>query len=666
MGNNGQVSFPDFQGSLPAQIRVPVLVADPLQTPQPQPTNSTQILVPFACEEKLLGDITLPPMVIQSLFTDYVLNYHPLVPVVDVSRGPERIYRLCPALFWVIMFVSLRRLDDDKKLLLSLLPLVKDILAEITILPITRYNPSEEDEPIMNACSVYSVQAFILYTLWPPLASSLSADSSWNSIGVALFQAIRIGLHSLVLPHDGTSTPSQVSLAREQYRTWTVCNVVSQNVASAFGFPAFVLFNFLATETNSLSRDICRLMEIAHFEEQVAGTLGKLGETSERLSLIKVLLKQLDDLEGKVDGSESPYLQFQSILSRVHLLTYYFFDLLVIPNLELSMGLVRLYNAAILLISHAETCVALNPNFVKFLPIVAVLGIWQASCIIVKLAHLPLKSVVDVAAGRLLYTSAISLVAKALILKYDIAYRASGIMRNMWQLFRTLDEKTETSMAIKTKSRMSASVFFDCLALLRDQVGMAKLNFKTEQGTDENDEDDDDDDENEIYNDEEAVDDRNLPFSETAIGSAGTSTATGDQGSQKSTPGSTSSSAKRRRRLLGVENAGSKARRIIRTIPLDPQPIAASKRSTIFKVVNAPPENNSEGHLNLSWMVQNSLNEVSPSQRAANLNTHAVRTSEAFSGLEDTSSLDNGLFGVNNDTLWKDVDSLMNDFGFHT
>ena len=60
--------------------------------------------------------------------------------------------------------------------------------------------------------------------------------------------------------------------------------------------------------------------------------------------------------------------------------------------------------------------------------------------------------------------------------------------------------------------------------------------------------------------------------------------------SQKSTPNSTTSSRVRRARTLSNNmDAESKTRKIIRTIPLDPEPISigASKRSSIFKVVNS-------------------------------------------------------------------------------
>ncbi|ABN67105.2 predicted protein, partial [Scheffersomyces stipitis CBS 6054] len=502
------------------------------------------------CEQKSIDVITLSSETIRALYIEYVEHFHPILPVVDVSKGPERLYKLCPALFWVIMFVSLRRFSEDShhKLLLELSPIVKGILAEIMISPITRYNPTEEDEPILNASSVFSVQAFLLYSFWPPVTSSLSADSSYTTVGTALFQAIRIGLHTPASISDGQQkTPQQLFMAHESAKTWIICNIVSQTIATSFGFPAFVQFdssiwNSIRPGSNiSIPRSIQLMMEIAHFGDQVAKTLNSntldpyaLVDPTERLPLLKLLQRRLDEIEIRMSHdlpSDDGFRRFQLLSARVHLLTYYFMDSSRIADFELQRGLVNLYNAAMSLINLAQLFQEKDRKFVKYLPGVYVLNIWQSACIIGKLIHSPLKKIVDTGSGKQSYLAAISLAAKASILKHDMAHRSSGIMRNMWQVFRQLDDKKMSSLSINIRTRMSASVFFDCLYLLRDQVGMTKLSNESQK--------------------------------------------VGNGGSQKSTPGSSTSSRTRKQRSLSnTVNAESKARKIIRTIPLDPQPIS--------------------------------------------------------------------------------------------
>lgn len=660
------------------------------------------------CEEKSVEDITLSPELIRSLFLEYVNKYHPILPIVDITRGPERIYRLCPALFWVIINITLRRYNSDKSLLLRLSPLVKNILAEISISPIARYNPTEEDDPIMNSCSVYSVQAFVLYSMWPPLTSSLSADSSWSTIGVALFQAIRIGLHTSSLLLDQYSgneeQVNQYSMAQEQMRTWIICNTVSQNIASAFGYPAFVQFDFLSAKHCNLSISTHHIMEIAQFEDQVCKTLSLAtlrgsSQTSERLALLKVLANQLDDLELKVVSEcsqENGYRKLQFILARIHLLSYYFLDAEHLSSLELSKGLVRLYNASISLIEHVQMCQAKNSRFVEYLPAVSILSIWQGSFFVVKLANSPMKSVIDVNIAREAYGVAVDLVAKASILKHDISYRASGIMRNMWQFFNRLDAKNQLNLQISIKSRMAASVFFDCLSLLRDKVGLAKLNIKTDvrKHTDSNEEDGGiSEEESEpgftgkggTLTDDDTISANALSTEKTATGE-----------SQSNTPGSFGSSgrAKKKRQLSDNEDPDSTARRIIRTIPLDPQPISASKRSTIFKVVNGSnhtspnasvksDELNGPSHLvpqiiGMASSTEPALKNGKKSKpyvesKGSPLSSNMIFSHDAIQersrqqdavGGDLTGIFEDDLF-INHDLIWKDVDSLMNDFGFH-
>lgn len=665
------------------------------------------------CEEKTLEDVTLSSQMIENLYLEYVNNYHPILPIVDITRGPERIYRLCPSLFWVIIYVTLRRYNEDKSLLLALSPLVKNILAEITISPIARYNPTEEDEPIMNSCSVYSVQAFVLYSMWPPLTSSLSADSSWSTIGVALNQAIRIGLHTsgqLLDQYKGIEEQTSLYLmAQEQMRTWILCNTVSQNIASAFGYPAFVQLDFLSAQNCQLSVATRHLMEIAQFEDQVCKTLNLAtfsdsSQSSERLSLLKVLGNQLDDLELKVVSEcsqENGFRKFQFILARVHLLSNYFLNVGNIPALELSKGLVRLYNASVSLIEHVQMSQAKNCRFVEYLPAVSVLSIWQASFFIVKLAHSPMKTIFDVVAARETFSVAIDLVAKASILKHDIAYRGSGIMKNVWQLFRTLDEQNLLDLRLSIKSRMAASVFFDCLSLLRDKVGLAKLNIKTDvRGHSESNDDDGDSSENEIngHRTGESI----MPSDdETGSTNAHQSDKAGTTESQRTTPGSYGSSGRirKKRTLSDAGDAESTARRIIRTIPLDPQPISASKRSSIFKVVNGSNQTSpnttgtkfEDGSVSLrtarAIKVEEDVNaptqatvdplahDYSNHIKPSNSNDFVLPSSHIL-GTDHSMSRNAGItFDVgalleqdlfeDNDMLWKDVDSLMNDFGFH-
>lgn len=538
------------------------------------------------CTPKTLGDIYMSSEDIAELFQEFAKRYHPFLPVIDITKGAERIYRLSPCLFWVIILTGLRRKFGATELMTKLSSMVKSILAEITISPIIRYTPSDSDEPVLNVASVYSVQAFLLYTFWPPLTSSLSADTSWNTIGTAMFQAVRAGLNSAEYSREYAIANHE--LICEQVRTWVCCNIVSQYIASSFGFPSYVSFDHTVisvsrespndTEYSGVPTSIKQMAQIVHFENQVINTmnsnpsnvLGIVG-SEQKQPLLKVLSQQLTQLEINLENNKLDSIRkFFLLVSRTHLLAYYFMDAFsthkkndndirtlslseIESNFETKCGLVKVYNASIDLLTHSNNMWQADPAIIKYFPGVFVLNVWQSACIISKLVHSSLSSVLDVSKGKKAYQDAVSLTFNASVLKYDMAYRSSGIMKSIWSMFAKMhadwkkvrisqDEKlaNDFNLGISIKSRMSVSVFFDCLYILREKCGMAKLKRESQKYGDD-----------EEYGREPIQEDSRIEINGHI----------------------------RERRLSEVKDPEEDARKIIRTIPLDPNPINASHTS---------------------------------------------------------------------------------------
>lgn len=547
------------------------------------------------CTPKSLGDIYMSSADIAQLFQEFALKYHQFLPVVNLRKGAESIYALSPCLFWVILLIGLRRKQNSSELTKRLTILVKATLAEITISPIIRYTPSESDEPILNVASVYSVQAFLLYTFWPPLTSSLSADTSWNTIGTALFQAIRVGLNTADFSKEYANENSE--LIEEQRRTWICCNIVSQFIASSFGFPAYVSFdhlvmtsfknghsasvvsdNYSSGSPNSAATasvqsqcpELMQMTQIAYFEHQMVNTMNsnpsnKLGMVNniEKLPLLSILNQQLTELEINLESRNymDNIRKFLLLVAKVHLLTYYFIDSDSSSSFngvsfETKCGLVKVYDAAINLLTHAYQMYESDSTLVKYFPGVFILNIWQTACVISKLVNSSLSESLDVERGKIAYQNAITLTYRASVVKHDMSYRSSGIMRSVWSLFSNMyedwkEEREETNshefnLDITVKSRMSVSVFFDSLYILKEKCGMAKLAREKRQLADgvvvaNNDSNGSAEDEEE----EEA--------------------AAANGGAQGNGVG-----------IKSIENPEKRARRIIETIPLDPNPINAA------------------------------------------------------------------------------------------
>lgn len=447
----------------------------------------------LACTEKTMDGVTLNPATIANLFKEYVAKYHPFLPVVDVLKGPEQIYKLCPSLFWTIMAIASRRYDKDGELMMQLTPILKSCLSEITISPINRLASKDDSSPIFNVASAYTVQAFLIYTMWPSITSTLSADSSWSTAGIAMYSGIRVGLHCPGYARDfgriKTDNPIYPKLS-EQIRTWICCNIVSQTVATVYGFPAFTSFDasvIAACDADSaidVPDTIKQLMLIQHLEEEVAKTLNSnpkdplgLSELSERLSLIQILSRKMDELEMRL-GNLDDCRKFVMLGARVHLLTYYFLDNGGYSEIQLQKGMVHVYNSALALLEHAERAYQRDRSFFRYMPGIYAQILWQSSCIICKVYHSPFSQFVDSTAGHQMYMSCVSLISKASILKHDMMYRAAEIMQQVWRLFGALARRNSGKAAsprILIRTRMSASVFFDVLWTTREEIGIRSV-----------------------------------------------------------------------------------------------------------------------------------------------------------------------------------------------
>ncbi|CAI4047241.1 leucine-responsive transcriptional regulator LEU3 SKDI_12G4790 [Saccharomyces kudriavzevii IFO 1802] len=560
------------------------------------------------CLPKSLGDVYLSSSDIAELFQEFATKYHQFLPVVDLSKGAERIYHLSPCLFWVILLIGLRRKFGATDLMTRLSVLVKSVLSEITISPIIRYTPSDNDEPVLNVASVYSVQAFLLYTFWPPLTSSLSADTSWNTIGTAMFQALRVGLNCAGFSKEYAS--ANLELVNEQIRTWICCNVVSQTVASSFGFPAYVSFDYIVISSTrmsnsksqvDISKELRQMAQIARFENQIVNTMNSTPASAtgmvsqeEKQPLLHVLNQQLSQLEVSLEENNLDDIRkFLLLVAKVHLLTYYFTDITsqnarksngniyqgsysvieLDTSFETKRGLVKVYNAAVNFLIHANNMWEHDSTIIKYFPGLFVLNIWQSACIISKLIHSSLHSMLDINSGKKAYNNAISLTFNASVLKYDMAYRSSGIMRSIWSLFANMYDawkngqkecegklENDFNLGITIKSRMSVNVFFDCLYILKEKCGMAKLERETKVSTAYNvDEEDEDEEEEDEEGEEEEEEEEAL---------------TGN------VPESVDNQPIRTRKFTNVRHPEKKARRIIETIPLDPNPINAGSTSS--------------------------------------------------------------------------------------
>lgn len=419
---------------------------------------------------------------IKGLFQHYVENYHPILPLVDVAQGPEKLYQCSTVLFWTVMAVAARRfesIDPAGQLLEKLSAVQRSSLAEIAVSPVMRVANGEQS---FNLPNVYAVQAWLICSLWPIPTSSFNADSSWSTSGMAILTAIRAGLHCPGHERDFARIYRSDSVTQSkiagQVSTWLSANAVSQSVATMFGYPSMSKFEMDQFSSSETPSRIIHFYAIQSAVNEIEISLNKgLGRgvvaLSERLSLIRILARRLDEIE-KVYASEICARNWFSLLAaRVNLYCYYLFDDSdELSTSQLQRGYLVLYNASLALLDHVTQCFSANPGFMKFMPLVDVQVLWQTATVIARLWHSEWSANFDRLRGRALYNRCVEVLSQASILEHDVPYRAAEILAQMWTVFAAMSRSKHPKVCkakLTLKSRMAASIFYDSLWTMREE-----------------------------------------------------------------------------------------------------------------------------------------------------------------------------------------------------
>lgn len=164
---------------------------------------------------KRLDQVILAADQIDKLYQDYMLFYHPFMPVLDPDMSPEYYYGLSPLLFWTIMVVAARRFEDDDHLLTELSsPISQLIWSTVSAVP----------------QNYHVVKALCILCTWPLPAKSTSTDPSFMLSGLMMQIALQTGLHrpSHVQDFSRIRVELREGDLRDRLKTWASCNIVAQ------------------------------------------------------------------------------------------------------------------------------------------------------------------------------------------------------------------------------------------------------------------------------------------------------------------------------------------------------------------------------------------------------------------------------------------------------
>ncbi|WEW58953.1 hypothetical protein PRK78_004421 [Emydomyces testavorans] len=253
---------------------------------------------------KRIEDVTISPERATELFSGFFTFYHPFLPFLGRDKSPEDYFSTSPLLFWTILSVSARRYQSDTSLLSSLAgPTMRLVWSTLADVP----------------QSYHIVKALALLCTWPFPTSSTSTDPTFMLCGMMMQVAMQIGLHRPSHAQDFTKFRIELREGelKDRVRTWAICNIVSQRVATGYGQPPLTLFDWTLSSgeamepTFKLPPDIKSRLDIEKFSDKVTKALYSshhdpvgLVNDEERTVMTSVLSRDFEELESKLNPEQ--------------------------------------------------------------------------------------------------------------------------------------------------------------------------------------------------------------------------------------------------------------------------------------------------------------------------------------------------------------------------
>jgi len=436
-----------------------------------------------------LGDVTLTLDRIRDLFQRFFKFSHPFLPFLNPERAPEEYYTRCPLLFWTIVLVGSRHYAVEPHLFASLARQVQ-VLVWSTIAEVPQ--------------NYLIVKALVLLCAWPLPCSSTSTDPTFMLAGMMMQIALQLGLHRPDHAQDFTKFRIELRQAELQDRvvTWSVCNMVSQRIATAYGQPAQTVYDWTLgpkpIESNpnyELPAEIYSRLQIERFADRVSKTIYTntgdpvgLRDDHTRSELVKLMNAELNELERKLESEQSESSAITRIYLKaaaLHLHLSAFFSHRDLPSYRTDM--LSLYHATIDLL---ETCLNLESEYSINLPANYSPGLslshgtnyifhmmLAAGFSLLKLMHyfLPQHNL-DMQGANGLLTRTLWALRSASVLENDLAERLSEVLAQVCKSgpakptehnqnagSAAPSEEPSDELQLKVRCRMSMSLVFDAV-----------------------------------------------------------------------------------------------------------------------------------------------------------------------------------------------------------
>ncbi|KAL2812860.1 hypothetical protein BJX63DRAFT_421565 [Aspergillus granulosus] len=424
---------------------------------------------------KRVEDVAVGPERVVELFDLFFTYYHPFLPFLDREQSPEDYYTASPLLFWTIISVGARRYQADQTLLNALAgPVTRLIWSTIADVP----------------QSYHHVKALCLLCSWPFPTSSTSTDPTFMLCGLMIQVAMQLGLHRP--SHTQDFSKYRVELIeeelRDKVRTWAICNIVAQRVATGYGQPPCTLYDWTLSSQESmdpnfkLPESIRHRLEIEKFCDKVTKALYTnrrdpvgLCSSQERSTLTSLLSRDLDELETQLQPQHDGITELYLRASNLHLHLSAFFD---DPSAkDYRERLLSLFFAAT---NFLETAMKLQTEIgpvLSYMPYYIYQMMVAGGCTLLKLCKSFFAAHIDMEYTKDLFTRTIWSIRKVSVISNDLPERLAEVLAQMWKLGNTPSPQPppdgvemDDSLMLKVRCRMSMSLLFDSVWRWREDT----------------------------------------------------------------------------------------------------------------------------------------------------------------------------------------------------
>ncbi|KAK1148951.1 hypothetical protein N8T08_007626 [Aspergillus melleus] len=423
---------------------------------------------------KRIEDVAVVPERVTELFDLFFTFHHPFLPFLDRAQSPEDYYKSCPLLFWTIISVGARRYTADTHLLNSLAgPVSRLVWSTLADIP----------------QSYHVVKALCLLCTWPFPTSSTSNDPTFMLCGMMMQVAMQLGLHRP--SHTQDFSKFRVELIeeelRDKVRTWAICNVVAQRVATGYGQPPSTLYDWTLSSSElidpnfKLPEGIQPRLEIEKFCDKVTKALYTnrrdpvgLCSDQERSSLISFLSRDFDELETQLKPQNDCITNLYLRASNLHLHLSAFFDDPTAKSyrerlLALYVATTTFLEAAMSLETEVGPVLSYTPYYVYQMLV-------AAGCTLLKLCKSFFAAHIDMDYTKALFNRTVWAIRGVSVSNNDLPERLAEVLAQMWRLGNAPTPKPadnpemDDSLMLKVRCRMSMSLLYDSVWRWREDA----------------------------------------------------------------------------------------------------------------------------------------------------------------------------------------------------